>query len=224
MPKNIWWKFHKDYLSNSCYNNSIFNCYGTEWQCQEEVKHQWRRNVWWWRQQSSYWEMWVIINFNLSLHPLIITPWLRPRLFKLCTHWWETSVTETKARSVKWKKWVTMPVFWWDITIRYVLQIWFKLLTLWIICSIISHFFFSSTGKPPYQKSESVDMIRLNPQQLQNKSVTRNLFPPTEDYFLKLFPINYKVFFQTNATTYEGMQMVARHYGVEGLENIPQCV
>ena len=32
---------------------------------------------------------------------------------------------------------------------------------------------------------------------------------------MKLFPINYKVFFQTNATTYEGMQMVAKHYGVE---------
>jgi hypothetical protein len=58
-------------------------------------------------------------------------------------------------------------------------------------------------------------MIRLNPQQLQNKSVTQNLFPPKEDYFSKLFTSNYKVFLETNATTVEGMQLVARHYGVE---------
>ncbi len=40
----------------------------------------------------------------------------------------------------------------------------------------------------PYQKNESVNMIRWNPQQLQNKSVTWNLFPPTEDYIIEFIP------------------------------------
>jgi hypothetical protein len=58
-------------------------------------------------------------------------------------------------------------------------------------------------------------MIRLNPQQLPNKSVTGNLFPPEDDFFTQLFASNYRVFLETNATTVEGMQYVARHYGVE---------
>ena len=58
-------------------------------------------------------------------------------------------------------------------------------------------------------------MIRLNPQQVQNKSVTRNLFPPMENYFLDLYTSNdFKTFLETNATTPEGMLLVATHYGV----------
>jgi hypothetical protein len=38
-----------------------------------------------------------------------------------------------------------------------------------------------------YQKNKSVDMIRLNPQQRPDKAVTRNLFPPEDDYFTQLF-------------------------------------
>ncbi len=58
-------------------------------------------------------------------------------------------------------------------------------------------------------------MIRLNPQQIQNKSVTRNLFPPKENYFPDLFTRdNFKTFLETNATTPNGMLFVATHYGV----------
>jgi hypothetical protein len=58
-------------------------------------------------------------------------------------------------------------------------------------------------------------MIRLNPQQWPDKAVTRTLFPPEHDYFTHLFAKNYREFLENNATTDEGMQYVARHYGVE---------
>ncbi len=58
-------------------------------------------------------------------------------------------------------------------------------------------------------------MIRLNPRQWPDKTVTRNLFPPEDKYFTQLFRSNYREFLETNATTDEGMQYVARHYGVE---------
>jgi hypothetical protein len=58
-------------------------------------------------------------------------------------------------------------------------------------------------------------MIRLNPQQWLNKAVTHNLFPPEDDYFTQLFTKKYREFLETNATNDEGMQYVARHYGVE---------
>ncbi len=58
-------------------------------------------------------------------------------------------------------------------------------------------------------------MIRLNPQQLPDKTVTWILFSPEDDYFTQLFGSNYRDFLETNATTDEGMQYVARHYGVD---------
>jgi hypothetical protein len=58
-------------------------------------------------------------------------------------------------------------------------------------------------------------MIRLNPQQWPDKAVTRNLFPPKDDYFTQLLAKIYREFLETNATTDEGMQYVARNYGVE---------
>jgi hypothetical protein len=58
-------------------------------------------------------------------------------------------------------------------------------------------------------------MIRLNPQQKPDKAVTRNLFPPKDNYFTQLFATNYREFLETNATTDEGMRNVARHYDVE---------
>ncbi len=58
-------------------------------------------------------------------------------------------------------------------------------------------------------------MIRLNPQQVQNISVTCNLFPPKENYFPDLFTRDdFKTFLETNATTPNGMLFVATHYGV----------
>ncbi len=58
-------------------------------------------------------------------------------------------------------------------------------------------------------------MIRLNPQQVQNKSVTRNLFPPKENYFPDLFTRDdFKTFLETNATTPNGMLFVATYYGI----------
>ncbi len=59
-------------------------------------------------------------------------------------------------------------------------------------------------------------MIRLNPQQVQNKSVTRNLFPRKDNYFSKLSTEEgFRMFLETNATTPEGMLLVATHYGVD---------
>jgi hypothetical protein len=67
-----------------------------------------------------------------------------------------------------------------------------------------------------YKTKESVQMIRLNPQQVQNKSVTCNLFPWKDNYFLKLFTEEgFRTFLKTNATTPEGMMLVATHYGVD---------
>ncbi len=73
------------------------------------------------------------LNYNLSLQPLIITPLLQQRQYKLCIHWWEISVAEARTRSVRWKIWVTMLVYWWDITTRYIVQDFVKLFLLWII-------------------------------------------------------------------------------------------
>ncbi len=55
----------------------------------------------------------------------------------------------------------------------------------------------------------------MNPQQWSDKAVTANLFPPEDDYFTQLFGSNYGEFLETNTTTDERMQYVARHYGVE---------
>jgi hypothetical protein len=41
------------------------------------------------------------------------------------------------------------------------------------------------------------------------------LFPPQDIYFTELFAKDYRTFLETNATTEDGMQYVAKHYGVE---------
>jgi hypothetical protein len=57
-------------------------------------------------------------------------------------------------------------------------------------------------------------MIRLNPKQLQDNVVTQNLFPPSDNFFKEFFLDDYQAFLKTNATTYEGMKIVAKHYEV----------
>jgi hypothetical protein len=58
-------------------------------------------------------------------------------------------------------------------------------------------------------------MIRLNPCQWSDKAVKRDLFPPQNNYFAELFAKDYRMFLETNATTDDGVQHVAKHYGVE---------
>jgi hypothetical protein len=58
-------------------------------------------------------------------------------------------------------------------------------------------------------------MIRLNPRQWSDKAVKRDLFPPQGNYFTELFAKDYRKFLETNATTDDKMQYVAKHYGVE---------
>jgi hypothetical protein len=41
------------------------------------------------------------------------------------------------------------------------------------------------------------------------------LFPPQDNYFTELFAKDYRMFLETNATTYDGMQYLVKHYGVE---------
>jgi hypothetical protein len=52
-----------------------------------------------------------------------------------------------------------------------------------IMNNLIHHLTLNHLQNIRYQKNKSVEMIRLNPQQLQDKPVTRNLFPPTDDCF-----------------------------------------
>jgi hypothetical protein len=58
-------------------------------------------------------------------------------------------------------------------------------------------------------------MNRLNPRQWSDKAVKRDLFPPQDNYFTELFAKDYRTFLNPNATTDDGMQYVAKHYGVE---------
>jgi hypothetical protein len=63
-------------------------------------------------------------------------------------------------------------------------------------------------------------MIRLNPQQVQNKSVTRNFFPPRQSYFSEVYTKKeFKTFLETNATTPKGMLDDTKHYGVDNIWN-----
>jgi hypothetical protein len=41
------------------------------------------------------------------------------------------------------------------------------------------------------------------------------LFPPQDNCFTGIFAKDYRAFLETNATTDDGMQYVAKHYGVE---------
>jgi hypothetical protein len=58
-------------------------------------------------------------------------------------------------------------------------------------------------------------MITLNPCQWSYKAVKQDLFPPQDRYFTELFAKDYRTFLETNATTDDGMQYVAKNYGVE---------
>jgi hypothetical protein len=58
-------------------------------------------------------------------------------------------------------------------------------------------------------------MIRLNPCQWSDNAVKRDLFPPQDSYFTELFMKDYRTFLETNAATDDGMQYVAKHYGIE---------
>ena len=66
-----------------------------------------------------------------------------------------------------------------------------------------------------YQTEGLLEMIRLNSKQLQDNVVTQNLFPPSDNFFKEFFLDDYQAFLKTNATTYEGMKIVAKHYEVE---------
>jgi hypothetical protein len=58
-------------------------------------------------------------------------------------------------------------------------------------------------------------MIILNPRQWSDKAVKQNLFPPQDNYFTEIFAKDYRTFLETNATTDDRMQYVAKHYCVE---------
>jgi hypothetical protein len=59
-------------------------------------------------------------------------------------------------------------------------------------------------------------MIRMNQQQVRNKSVKHNLFLKQEKYFSNLFTKEgFRTFLETNATTCEGMLLVASRYSVK---------
>jgi hypothetical protein len=63
-------------------------------------------------------------------------------------------------------------------------------------------------------------MIRLNPQQVQTKSVTHTFFPPKDAYFSMLYSKKeFQNFLETNATTPTGMQDVAKYYNVGDIWN-----
>jgi hypothetical protein len=57
-------------------------------------------------------------------------------------------------------------------------------------------------------------MLRLNSNQPSQKVTTRGLFPPHGNYSTDLINNSYKVFLETDATTDDGMMVVAQHYGV----------
>jgi hypothetical protein len=57
-------------------------------------------------------------------------------------------------------------------------------------------------------------MIRLNPHQWSDKAVKQDLFPSIDNYFSEIFAKDYRMFLETNATTDDGMQYVAKHYCV----------
>jgi hypothetical protein len=63
-------------------------------------------------------------------------------------------------------------------------------------------------------------MIRLNPHQLSDKAVKRDLFPPQDNFFIELFAKDYKTFLETNATTDDRIQYVAKHYGLKHNGNL----
>ncbi len=50
---------------------------------------------------------------------------------------------------------------------------------------------------------------------MSDKAVKQDLFPPQDTYFTELFAKDYRTFLETNATTDDGMQYVAKHYGVK---------
>jgi hypothetical protein len=58
-------------------------------------------------------------------------------------------------------------------------------------------------------------MIRLYPRQWSDKAEKQELFPPQNNYFTELFAKDYRTCLETNATTDDGRQLVAKHYGVE---------
>ncbi len=62
---------------------------------------------------------------------------------------------------------------------------------------------------------KSIEMIRLNPNQPSEKVTRRDLSSPHGKYFNEFIANGYKMFLETNATTDEGMMIVAQHYGVQ---------
>jgi hypothetical protein len=58
-------------------------------------------------------------------------------------------------------------------------------------------------------------MIRLNPCQWSGKAVKQDFFPPQDNYFTELFAKDYRMFLETNATTDDRTQYIAKYYGVE---------
>jgi hypothetical protein len=51
-------------------------------------------------------------------------------------------------------------------------------------------------------------MIRLNPQQKPDKAVTRNLFPPEDNYFAQLFATSYREFLKLMQLLMKGCGML----------------
>ncbi len=132
--KNIWWEFCKEYILYSSYYNSVFNCYGIESESGNDRK-----------QRMKTYSHWMhMLHSNLSWRLWIITHWMHQWHIKLSTLWWETTAMGTRTKLVNRKIWVTIPLCWLGITIRYVLKIFVKLFRFWIICFITSHCFSST--------------------------------------------------------------------------------
>ncbi len=106
--KRVWQEFHQGYFSDTSNYDSIFNCNGSEWHPLKEdqygQRHCWEfaeedrwtfsTRLWWMAGGTTIWvtmlslaihipslrrEARSTLNYNLSSHPLIITPLLQQR-------------------------------------------------------------------------------------------------------------------------------------------------
>ncbi len=65
------------------------------------------------------------------------------------------------------------------------------------------------------EQDKSIATMRLNPNQPSEKVTRRGLFPPHGKYFNELIQNCYKTFLEIDATTDDGMMVVAEHCGVQ---------
>ncbi len=92
-----------------------------------------------------------------------------------------------------------------------------KLFKTWIICS--KTIFSDSTGcrRRKYGYHE-----KSKPDRIKNKKVFRQIFPPEDNYILDILQSDeFKAFLINDATTTQGRNAIAKHFGVdEEWENV----